>query len=262
VTRRTPIAIGFALAASLLSACTTFNRTDTAASINGHDLSRTELAAIDGNIDSGDSVRAAITTWLQLGVMGGDTAGITTSAELDTRMKAAITALSTPYLPQAKANYELGLDGAPLLCLRAIPIVVPNTPDTVLAALNSGTSFADAAAKFSSDPTLAANGGIIGDGQGTDCLDPAKQLSPELVKVMKAAKLQVGVPAAITFRKNDIIMLIRPFDELATQQKAAFAQSLITEDLKHRLDAAHIYVNPRFGRWDVKSASVLVLSPG
>ena len=40
MTRRTPIAIGFALAASLLSACTTFNRTDTAASINGHDLSR------------------------------------------------------------------------------------------------------------------------------------------------------------------------------------------------------------------------------
>ena len=77
MTRRTPIAIGFALAASLLSACTTFNRTDTAASINGHSLSRSALSAIDGNIDTGDAVRSTITTWLQLGVMGGDTAGIT-----------------------------------------------------------------------------------------------------------------------------------------------------------------------------------------
>ena len=262
MTRRTPIAIGLALAASLLSACSTFNRTDTAASINGHDLSRTALSAIDGNVETGDSVRSAITTWLQLGVMGGDTTGIASAAELNGRMKTAITALATPYLPQAKANYELGLNGAPLLCLRAIPIVAPNTPDTVLTALSGGMKFADAAAKFSSDATLAASGGIIGDGQGTDCLDPAKQLSPELVKTMTAAKLQVGVPAAIKFRSNDIIMLIRPFDELPTQQKAAFAQSLITEDLKHRLDAAHIYVNPRFGRWDVKSATVLALSPG
>ena len=50
------------------------------------------------------------------------------------------------------------------------------------------------------------HGGIIGDGQGTDCLDPAKQLSPELVKTMTAAKLQVGVPAPIKFRGNDIIV--------------------------------------------------------
>ena len=203
MTRRTPIAIGLALAASLLSACTTFNRTDTAASINGHDLSRSALSAIDGNIDTGDAARSAITTWLQLGVMGGDTDGITNAAELNGRMKAAITALATPYLPQAKANYELGLNGAPLLCLRAIPIVAPNTPDTVLTALSGGMKFADAAAKFSSDATLAASGGIIGDGQGTDCLDPAKQLSPEQIEVQIAAR--AAAKQAKNFKEADAI---------------------------------------------------------
>lgn len=258
--RRSSIVLGIALvAATSLTSCSTFDRADTAAIIGGEHLTRAELDAIDGNVNGGDSIRRTITTWLQLGVMGGDTAGITTASELDTRMKAAIVAISTPFQPQAEANYALGLDGAPLLCLRAIPVVAPNTPDTVLSALSGGMSFADAAKKFSSDPTLAASGGIVGDGNGTECLDPVNQLSPELVTALKGAKLAIGAPGAIKFRGSDIVIELRPFADLGPQQQAAFAQTLITAELKKRLDAAKVYVNPRYGHWDPASATVLAL---
>ena len=259
--RRSPLVVGLALvAATTISSCSTFDRADTAAVINGEHLTRAELDAIDGNLSGGDAMRQAITSWLQLGVMGGDTANITTAAELSTRIKAAIVSISSPYLPQAAANYALGLNGAPLLCLRAIPLAASTTPDSVLTALKGGMSFGDAAKQFSSDATLAASGGIVGDGNGTECLDPATQLNADLMKVLKDAKLEVGVPADIIFKNNHIIMELRPFDELGAQQKASFAQSLITEDLKKRVASAKVSVNPRYGRWDAASASVVALS--
>ncbi|MEI8241184.1 MAG: hypothetical protein WCI22_17365, partial [Actinomycetota bacterium] len=212
-------------------------------------------------VNDGDRQRSMITTWLQLGVLGGDTNGITTYAELRTRMQAAIATISAPHMDAARATYELGLNGAPLLCLRAIPVAAPTTTDEVLAALQSGTSFIDAAKKFSSDPSLASTGGLIADSNGQACI-AATSLNAGLIKMLEASKAVPGTPVAIAFNNQNIVVLLRPFDDLADNEKTAFAQKELSGDLKQRLATTNVYVSSRYGHWDPKSATVVPQANG
>ena len=261
MTRRFVLAAGLLAAAASLSSCSTFNRSDAAAEIKGEQLTRSELNQLSGGVTDGDTVRSTITKWLQLGVLGGDTANIGSSSELDARTKAAISTISAPFMEAAKATYELGLGGAPLLCLRAIPIASPTTTDEVLTALQSGMSFADAAKKYSSDPSLAANGGLIADANGQACLDPAS-LNASLIQLMQANKAVPGKPVAIAFNNQKIIVLMRPFDDLTQSEKTGFAQKELAAELKQRLAKAKVFVSSRYGRWDSASATVVALGNG
>jgi hypothetical protein len=261
VTRRFALAAGLLAVVASLSSCSTFNRSDAAAEIKGEQLTRSELNQLSGGVTDGDTVRGTITKWLQLGVLGGTTAGIGSSAELDARMKDAIATISAPFMDAAKANYELGLKGAPLLCLRAIPVTSPTTTDEVLTALQSGMSFADAAKKYSSDPSLAANGGLIADANGQACLDPTT-LNPSLIQLLNANKAVPGTPVAIAFNNQKIVLLLRPFDDLTAAEKVGFAQKEISAELKARLAKSKVFVNSRYGRWDVATATVVALGNG
>jgi hypothetical protein len=261
VTRRFVLAAGLLAAVASLSSCSTFNRSDAAAEIHGEQLTRAELTQLSAGVTDGDQVRSTITKWLQLGVLGGDTANIGSSSELDARTQAAITKISAPHMEAAKLNYEKGLAGAPLLCLRAIPVAPPTTTDEVLTALASGVSFADAAKKYSSDPSLAANGGLIADQNGQACLDPTK-LNASLLDMLKANKAKPGTPVAIAFNNQKIVVLLRPFDDLSSSEKTAFAQKELAADLQHRLSASKVFVSSRFGRWDAQSATVVALDNG
>jgi hypothetical protein len=168
-------------------------------------------------------------------------------------------ALVEPFMPSAKAQYEKGLDGAPALCLRAIPLAPANTPDTVLAAIAAGTSFADAATKYSADPTLAQSGGVVpGDTTGSECLAP-KTLNADLLKSLVDAKAVVGTPIAVDFQGTKIIFLLRPFDELPEINKDSFVAADIQAALAKQLASATVYVNPQYGKWDPKSATVVAL---
>jgi hypothetical protein len=261
VTRRFVLAAGLLAAVVSLSSCSTFNRSDAAAEIKGEQLTRSELNHLSGGVTDGDTVRSTITKWLQLGVLGGNTAGIGSGTELDARMKDAIASVSAPFMDAAKANYELGLKGAPLLCLRAIPIASPTTTEEVLAALQSGTSFADAAKKYSSDPSLAANGGLIADANGQACLDPTT-LNASLIQLLNANKATPGTPVAIAFNNQKIVVLLRPFDDLTPTEKSGFAGKQIAAEVKQRLAKTNVFVNSRYGRWDVSTATVVALGIG
>jgi lysozyme family protein len=110
VTRRFVLAAGLLAAVASFSSCSTFNRSNAAAEVKGAQLTPSELMQLvssdtttqTASVNDGDRQRSMITTWLQLGVLGGDTTGITTYAELRTRMQTAIATISAPYMDAAR----------------------------------------------------------------------------------------------------------------------------------------------------------------
>jgi hypothetical protein len=263
VIRRSALAAGLLLAGLAASSCSTFDRASSVAEVSGVKLSRTDLAALTGtDAGSGAAARGQITKWLTLGVLGGDVAGITSASDLTARLGTAETSLAAPFMDSAKSQYVKGLDGSPILCLRAIPLAATNSPDTVLAELKAGTSFADVATKYSADATLAQSGGIVpGDTQGSECLAP-KTLNADLLKLLTDAKAVVGTPVVVDFQGTKIIFLLRAFDELPEINKDSLVASDIQAVVSKQIAAAKIYVNPQYGKWDAKSLNVVALDQG
>jgi hypothetical protein len=260
VIRRSALAAGLLLAGLAASSCSTIDRASSVAQIGSDKLSRADLAVLTGaDGGAGDKARAAITQWLTLGVLGGDVAGITSATDLTARLTKAETAIAAPFMGSAKAQYDKGLDGSPILCLRAIPLAAPNTPEAVLAVINGGTSFADAATKYSADPTLAQSGGIVpGDTQGSECLAP-KTLNADLLKSLTDAKAAIGTPTTVDFKGTKIIFLLRTFDELPEINKDGLVGPDIQAAVTKQIAAAKIYVNPQYGKWDPKALNVVAL---
>ena len=54
----------------------------------------------------------------------------------------------------------------------------------------------------------------------------------------------------------------RSFDDLTATEKVGFAQKEISAELKQRLAKSKVFVNSRYGRWDVVTATVVALGNG
>ena len=230
--RRASAVLATLLAVSALSSCATFNRNDVAVKVDDRSLSPRDAEDLVGpgvEPASGDQLRGTLTAWILVQLLG----------------------------EQARTEYQSGLSSSPLACLAAIPLASPDDADEVLAALSSGTSFADAAAQFSSDPALAQSGGVVSV-NGGECLETAS-LAPAVSDPL--ASVPVGQPVRADLDSFSAVLQLRPFDDLQLQSQSAVASALLDEDqLATVLDAAQIYVDPRYGRWDQPSHSVVPLS--
>jgi hypothetical protein len=261
VIRRIVLAGGALVVAASLSSCTTVSRGDAAAEVNGQELTRSELNTLTGNSTDGDTVRASITSWLSVAVLGGDVSGITGAADLAQRRSDAIDELSAPFMDEARANYEQGLNGSPVLCLGAIPLGADTDAATVVSELEAGASLADTAAKYSSDSTLAQTGGRVVDQNGKNCLDPAG-FNPDLLTMLSDAGAAPGTPVVIDLGSGPVVVLMRSFDDLDQTERAELVLDKVGADVRGRLESTDIYVNPRFGRWDPESVAVVPLGNG
>jgi hypothetical protein len=198
---------------------------------------------------------------VQLGVLGGDTSGLTSADVLDERMSTSMDALSAPYTEEARAAYDQGVNGAALICLRAIPLAPGGvTPEAVLAELQGGATFADMAAKYSANATLQQSGGIVADSSGNQCFDPSGEA--DLVSALGGAGAVVGTPVVAKVGTTDVLFLLRPFDELPSSVRRQFVPAQIDDDIRALLDATEVHVNPRFGEWDKATATVVPLAQG
>ena len=157
---------------------------------------------------------------------------------------------------RGRATCEL-LDG-PAVCLAAIPLAATTTAATVLADLAAGTSFADVAKKYSSDPNLAATGGLIQDQNGTGCLTPSG-FNADLITQIKAANAAPGKPVSISLNSVNAIVMIRLFDDLSQNDKAVFVQSELGAKVKDQLATTKVFVNPQYGKWDPTTVAVVAL---
>ena len=256
--RRLLLTVGALVAAASLSSCSTFKSADVAARVNGKELPRAELDVITAKATGGDEARSVIGDWIRLAVLGGDLIGVASKDDLAARRAQAVIDLSSPYMGDAATNYAKGLDGSPALCLGAIPMDAGADTAAVLADLAAGTTWADAAKKYSTNTDFAQNGGLVLDQSGANCVAPSV-FKPELIDALTTAKATIGNPVVIDVGGKPAVVLLRPFEDLTPSDRAILVQPQVAADLSKRLAATTIYVNPRFGRWDAKSVSVVAL---
>jgi hypothetical protein len=262
--RSTATVLASALVAlTSLTACSTFNRNDMAAQVGDRSVSSKQLealAATGGTAAAGDALRQELTTWIRVAVLetsSGTAAPATpsTTGDLDARLTEAIAAIGRD---SARAAYETGTGGSPLICLAAITVGSIDEANSVLTTLQSGTSFADAARQFSTDATIKEAGGVVKDTNGNECLDPTT-VNPAVTAALKGTP--VGQPIAADLDTFSAVLMMRPYDELLPESQNSIASASVTqEQLSAIVDAANIYVDPRYGRWDPASGSVVTLS--
>lgn len=267
--RRPLLVIGVAVAAAFsLSSCSTLSGNDDAARVGDARLSRQELATIvresDGTgttIDElqGDVARASLTKWIRVVVLetengvAGDQAAST--ANLDSRLSSALDALASKNAEAAAEQYAQGPAVSGVICLGAIPLKSVDQGQEVLDAIAGGSSFADAAKQYSSDPGLAENGGIITSNDGSECV-AADTLLVDIQE--QASKQPVGTPFLVVLPQLSAVLVVRPFDTLNDEAKKSVA--LITNTstvLPGLVGAADVRVDSRYGRWNSTTGEVV-----
>ena len=163
------------------------------ASANGVELTSTELTQLmatpapevgpstttvtpttAGPAPTADETRSVISNWLQVAALGGDMSTITTRKTLKEVADATGVELAAPFLGPVADRYSKGFDGSPWVCLGAIPLAAETDPDEVIAAMAGGMSLADAATKYSADPTFVQSSGVLTFQDGNTCTDPAE----------------------------------------------------------------------------------------
>ncbi len=246
-----------------LTSCATFNRNDVAAKVGERSLSSTAVEALGATGDTaatGDQLREQLTKWIRVTVLeasNGTAAPTTptTSADLDTRLSQAITTIAGD---KARTTYETGLSGSPVVCLAAITVANIDDANNVLATVNSGTPFADAARQFSTDTVIGEAGGVVVSQDGSECMDPGN-VNPAVTTALKDTP--VGQPIAADLNTFSAVLMLRPFDDLLPESKSMIASAAVSqEQLDGIVNAAKIYVDPRYGRWDPASGSVVTLN--
>ena len=238
-----------------LSSCATFNRNDVAARVGGHTISAADLqllASGDGKSLVGDQLRLQLTNWVRVSALETVTGAVAPAGPLTAEQITARTQKAIALVDGARGKdlYESGFHGSPYVCLAAIPVQSADDAATVMAALSSGTSFADAARQYSTDATLASSGGVVNDQDGNECF-----ATPTVSSAVAGAlaELPVGTPAVVDLVTLTAVVALRPFDALQPGSQQLTAAQAIAAD-------ATVYIDPRYGRWDAVSASVVPLS--
>jgi PPIC-type PPIASE domain len=245
-----------------LSSCTTFNRNNLAAEVGDRSLTAKQaetLASAGGAPATGDQLRTEITKWIRVSVLEAARgltapAALSTSADLDARLAIASVAGD-----RAKELYEAGIGSTPLVCLAAITSTSLDDANKVLASLKTGAKFADLAHQFSTDTVIAAAGGIVKSQDGTqECVVPSA-ISTVVIDALKGAP--VGTPIVANLGTFSAVLMLRPYDDLLPASQALIAKASIpVEQLQVVVNAAKIYVDPRYGRWDPESSTVVTLT--
>ena len=256
--RRLALSAGALVVAVSFSSCSSVDKGSIAAEVGTHQLTMDQLSALTDGSTEGDTVRSAVKTWIEVVAVTNDATGMTTSAELSARKLAALQDLLDQFGDEGQATYELGLNGSPLLCLSAIPLDPTVAGSKVLAELAAGTTFADAAKAYSNDATLASSGGVVKSADGVECIAPDK-FNPTLLSTLADAGATVGTPAAIVLTTQEVVVLLRPYDELTLSNNELIQLSAndMGAALRDSYDGVDISVAGRIGTWDSDAADVV-----
>ena len=290
--RRLALAACAVLATTSLASCATFSDNRTAARVGDVELSQDDIDELLGLAPAGqtastdpaspdaagadpldalgeqtgrvpgDELRAQLSRWIQVALIESQLEGTSEVAlgsveGLDERLDAGLQSLVESNPDGGRELYERGLPETAGVCLGAIPVETPEDAQAALSAIQSGTTFADAAAEFSIDPGLAGNGGVVLDPNGAECF-PSTDLHPDILAVLDG--LTPGTPAIAQLPGLIAVVQQRPYDDLQDDSRLLLAQyGVATAMLPDLVDSADVYVDPMYGYWDAETASVLPL---
>ena len=262
--RRLALSLGALVVAVSFSSCGSVGQGDIVAEVNGVTLGRDTLAATVEDSTAGNDVRAALTAWVQVASVSDDAAEIGNREELLAEGERVIESVLADVGDASRAGYEKGLDGGSYLCLAAITLGNEVPGADVIAEIEAGMSFAEAATEFSTTERLAQTGGVVSDAQGATCLDQAAfdVAFPQIREVLAEAGATVGQPVVVSDASGELVLLLRGYDELNLDEQRVLSQTQIGTALAAKVDAAEITISARIGRWDPVASQVVPLGEG
>lgn len=222
-------------------------------------LTTDELATLAGDGATAETIRSTIGAWVQVAAVSADADSAATLDDLDDARRATLESLLTELDAPGRDDFERGLDGG-FICIRAIPLSADNTAESILAEIADGLSFADAAAEYSAVESLAVNGGIVTDQSGQTCLSNASLDAsfPQLREALVEVGAEVGVPTSIADPGGEIVILLRPYDDLDTIERVTVGQTELSAAIAMKYDEATIWIASRYGSWDPESGTIVV----
>ena len=159
-----------------------------------------------------------------------------------------------------KALYEDRATQSGAVCLRAILVATQEEIDAVTARIDAGEDFATIAQEVSIDSS-AENGGALQDRtSGSGCLEQAtfeSQVTPEFLTALTDAKVGQVTASFEIPTVGWVVLLVRPFDEVADDVAGLLAGNGAIEAGRSVLGSAKVWVSPEYGRWDATTNGIV-----
>lgn len=152
-----------------------------------------------------------------------------------------------------RESYEAGMQESGVACLGAIILDSRADANDALADIEAGSEFAEVARERSTNPQLAQAGGSLGCAT-TDQL--RQQLPAPLLQA--AGDTPVGdvsdpvqLPGGAGAPAQWVVLTHLPFDEVQEDLAQLLGQDAATRLVQRKANDADIYVDPRYGSFDV-----------
>jgi hypothetical protein len=175
--------------------------------------------------------------------------------------QAALERVAAPGAEELQAAYEEAPGDLGVLCVRHVLVEDEATAVALVEELDGGASAEDLAVEHSTDPSAANNGGAIELTPGQGCVGVGEALQQGLDATFVDAALTTvpGTPSVVQTDFGWHVIVARPYDEvsesLATMFETGAGQLLLTPYLRE----VDVRIDPRYGRWDAASGSVVAL---
>jgi hypothetical protein len=225
------------------SGCATFEQRDAAAVVNGVELSAELLDGADG-----DAIRGELQSWITAAAVQ-QSAGQAVNATPQNAASILQDITLPPLSPEtAQRYYDAGR--LAVICVLIFP-VASEADGAKATALASSSSFAEAAAQFSTEQALAQSGG---DPAVTGAPECQAEVGPEILQPLYS--VAVGEP--VFFPDGLVVVQAKPFATVTPDFQVAIQESFAAQVA---LLEADVSVGSRFGRWDAYTASVQPMQP-
>jgi peptidyl-prolyl cis-trans isomerase C len=179
-------------------------------------------------------------------------------------LQAATTArerIPSPDADELERRYDQSPASLGVVCVRHVLLDTEADAQDVIDELEAGAAMADLAVERSTDPSAVDNEGAI-EGASGACIptaDAAQQLDPTFVGAAMTSIPGVPVgPTQTSFGWH--VIEARPFDEVSDSLTTLYDDSAGALLFNGFMTTADIRVDPRYGRWDGMSATVVSLS--
>ena len=157
----------------------------------------------------------------------------------------------------AQERYEESPSDLGVICVRHIVVDTEEEAQDVLTQLEGGADFAELAAERSIEPAAATTGGALVDPQtGAPCLSTAAAIqSIDPAFVAGAAAAVPGEPTQpVQSSAGWHVILARPYSDVEDSVLSIYGARLFAQYVQ----SADVSVDPRYGRWDAETGSIVV----